>query len=274
MLLVQRCALAAVSVVALALVSGDADAQPRDGLDCHKRVAAACFDSKTLSLPTSLDQFLGRRTTMARDPWQAATLVVHALLVRETKPTLGDQMLVLSVTESRLSKAPKPMACSRRRIRRRSRATNRSTRKSSRRARNSTRRKRTLRRLRRRKKKPYNGRATYKGWLLGRRERRVLKKASKRPECARSLAKDTSPATGYAVDPARVTIVFRRRDTNSGSIEGGRYRVLVCSTGRDHCAPLWMVRNPRGIWKAETTATLTGKCAPITGKVHPAVADL
>ncbi len=93
-----------VCAVVLTATVHTADAQRRRPVNCHKNTSAQCRDSKTMALPATVDEFLKRRQTMGKNVWDAATLVVHALMKRLYDKDAGGKMLVLMTTESNLRK--------------------------------------------------------------------------------------------------------------------------------------------------------------------------
>ncbi len=196
-----------------------AHAQNR-GINCYKRSTSKCADSKAFALPTSVDEFLRRRSTLGRTPWGGATLAVHALLVRQRDKALGNKLVVLSIAEKRLRRTSRGVS--------------------------------------------------FKGFGLGPMDRETLRRSDRKPYCVRSLTKGSSPANGYKLDPSKVRIRFNKVMAHSGSIKSGRFRVFVCSTGADTCKPLWMNRNPKGIWKADEIAFIVGGCRP-PARRNPAV---
>jgi hypothetical protein len=72
--------------------------------DCYDTSSPECDDGPSTSLPSSVDEFIATRDKLARDPWGGATMFLMAWMVRATNPTLGDQMLVLSLAEGQLTK--------------------------------------------------------------------------------------------------------------------------------------------------------------------------
>lgn len=100
--------IAALGVVCLTTTTVIAQKKkgPPRGVDinCHWHKNKACVHSKTMALPKDVGEFLERRKTMGTNVWQAATLVVHALMKRLDDKKAGGQMLVLMTTESNLRK--------------------------------------------------------------------------------------------------------------------------------------------------------------------------
>ena len=57
----------------------------------------------TVALPSSADEFEKLQRTIGKTPHGGAALMIYSLLVRERDPSLGEQLLVLSVDASRLT---------------------------------------------------------------------------------------------------------------------------------------------------------------------------
>lgn len=101
--------IAALSVVCLSATVANAQRHKKKAprgvdINCHWHKSPSCIHSQTMALPKDVPEFLERRKTMGKNVFQAATLVVHALMKRLYDKKAGGQMLVLMTTESNLRK--------------------------------------------------------------------------------------------------------------------------------------------------------------------------
>jgi hypothetical protein len=101
---------------------------------------------------------------------------------------------------------------------------------------------------------------TYKGYALSGAFKAWLRLGERYKHCARSYAVGATPENRYTVDPAAVTVRFKKQDKAVGSIESGTYKVFVCSAGADSCRPITMRRNKHGVWKADEMSSLLAGC--------------
>jgi hypothetical protein len=111
---------------------------------------------------------------------------------------------------------------------------------------------------------------TYKGYAIDQSTQYLIHQLDKHSYCARSYADGSSPDNDYKLDPASVGLKFRKQTKYVGSIESGRYKVFLCSTGTDTCRPITLQRNDQGIWKAREFSTIVVGCrAPSGGSGKP-----
>ena len=107
--------------------------------------------------------------------------------------------------------------------------------------------------------------STYKGFAVAGSSQYLLGQLDKNPHCARSYAAGSSPENDYKLDPAAVGLKFRKQTKYAGSVESGRFKVFLCSTGTDTCRPVTLQRNDQGIWKAREFSSLVVSCRAPTG---------
>lgn len=101
---------------------------------------------------------------------------------------------------------------------------------------------------------------TYKGYALSGAFKAWLRLAERYKHCARSYAVGATPENRYTIDPAAITLRFKKQDQAVGSIESGTYKVFVCSSGADSCRPITLKRNKHGVWKADEMSSLLAGC--------------
>ena len=113
---------------------------------------------------------------------------------------------------------------------------------------------------------------TYKGYALGRTGVYLMKQAVKAPHCMRSYAVGATPKNGYEIPKGKVVLRFRKQDRFVGSIESGKYKVFVCSSGAASCRPVTLKRNKKDLWKVREFSSLVLGCPRIAPK-GPTAAD-
>jgi hypothetical protein len=185
-------------------------------IDCFQNVSANCTDVAPRALPTSVDEFLKLREELAKTPEGAAMLFLFAAMVRLQNKDLGDQLLVLAVTKSKLRSGK-----------------------------------------------------VYKGYALGSSARYLVQQMDRHPHCIRSYASSSNPENGYKLDPAQVGFKMRKQTRFVGSVESGRYKVFVCSSGTSTCRPMTLRRNDAGVWKADEFSSFAVGCRAPSGGDAP-----
>ncbi len=73
------------------------------------------------------------------------------------------------------------------------------------------------------------------------------------PHIARSYVQGTSPADGYALPPAPWTIAGREQP---GDVQPDRVKTFVRSSGADSPRPVLLLKNDKGLWKANSWSSL------------------
>lgn len=93
-----------LAALAASAVAGAGTAHAGDLVDCYTNIKDGCTDVGPYAVPTSAEQLVTLRDTLAKDPWGGATVTLLAFLAWQADPKLNESMLVLAVSERSVGK--------------------------------------------------------------------------------------------------------------------------------------------------------------------------
>jgi hypothetical protein len=102
----MRTVLAGMIAAVLVGWTGIAAAEERS-VDCHQVKTDACWDLAAHPLPTSPDEAKKLRDEIAKEPYGGAAMLAYALMVWQADEELGKKLMVLAVSEKKVTKVKK-----------------------------------------------------------------------------------------------------------------------------------------------------------------------
>ena len=106
------------------------------------------------------------------------------------------------------------------------------------------------------------GDGTYKGYVWDRGPGYHIDRIKARPHIPRSFAVGATAANHYAMDPARVGLLFRAQSRYVPDPATGEAKVFACTSGAATCRPITLRRNDKGYWKVKEFSTISVDIQP------------